>query len=497
MTMTDSRPPIGLTTLPVTLSTTLVDAPHVKISGMNDDWMTDAWDLYGSLDEVWAPANLIGNGLGSFFSFPSDKPPVGERDFQHVPSTDEHILAAWDQLSNSPGHSVNQMFALFGVNWAIGGSAYLIGTDNGTVWELLSPKEFRIPEDDKEPYQRVLDENGETEDLERNKTLVQRIWRPRADLTKRPDSPMRSLNLVCRELHDLYMTIQARLNSRLAANGIFFVPNSMSLPNADIPAGQAEQVTDPFIFRLNYLLNQGLKHKGSAQGAIPILIRGPGEAGDQIRHITLDQVITEQELQERAELRAAIAFGFDLPMARQTQKGDEVNHWEGALLRKDETILHYSPIAQSFASRGLLPVLKALAKNHAAGKGSIKNLSADVLGSIENTVIALDHAALDQQPNVHDGARQLHDRGLIHGQAVLDTHQYDDTERLEGDEYVRWVGSQTKNARLMLYGTEEMEDIPDEWFDVGPGSGPMGAPKKDDAPTDGDEPKGIPDDGPA
>jgi hypothetical protein len=102
--------------------------------------------------------------------------------------------------------------------------------------------------------------------------------------------------------------------------------------------------------------------------------------------------------------------------------------------------------------------------------------------------------------NQQEDARQLRDRGLISNEASRRLSGIKEADAISGDEYVRWVGQQTKNPMLMLYGLPEFDQI--DWAQVnampgtpgfapgstadpseaGPGEGDPGSP--DDRETD-------------
>jgi hypothetical protein len=79
--------------------------------------------------------------------------------------------------------------------------------------------------------------------------------------------------------------------------------------------------------------------------------------------------------------------------------------------------------------------------------------------------------------NQQEDARQARDRGLITAKGTMELSGIDNTMHLDpnSEEYIRWVGLQTKNPMLMAYGTKGYEDV--DWDTVakfpakaGPGS---------------------------
>jgi hypothetical protein len=111
-----------------------------------------------------------------------------------------------------------------------------------------------------------------------------------------------------------------------------------------------------------------------------------------------------------------------------------------------------------------------------------------------------DLSASTVHANQQEDARQLRDRGLISAKASRRMSGVREDDKIDDQEYVRWVGQQTKNPVLMMHGLPEADkvdwekampqpvvpgpapDSPADDSEAGPGEGDPGSP--DDRETD-------------
>ena len=310
-----------------------------RLSRTRRSWQAEGWGFYRSLPEVRYPANYIGNALSRFTMRPGWRDPDSPTADPRVPDAKNRpaiIGAAEDTLAalEGPQGGPGEIQRRYGINMNISADGILLGedgTEEATQWEFLSINEIMFAPDSRGEMaayrNRFGDDDGQREENKLPRSVyTRRFWHSHPEFSEQADGPLESLAADCRRLMDLNDAISARLLSRLASAGLLFLPNSLSMPvmpNPDDPSA-AEQ--DPVIASIITLMTQAIQTRGTAASVIPIILRGPDDLGEKIKHITLDRVIDEGEMRLRDELRQTITRGQDLPVEVQTELGGS-NHW--------------------------------------------------------------------------------------------------------------------------------------------------------------------------
>lgn len=318
--------------------------------------------------------------------------------------------------------------------------------------------------------------------------MLGRVWIPNRRYVDLTDSALTALDVECDALDILTKTIKAKLMSRFAIAGILYLPDTVA--NARISRGTvaANQEIDNTIQFLIAAMTRNVKTYEDATVGMPILLRGPGDAAEQIKHIVMDRELFETDLTLRSELIGRILQGLDSnqDMTKGTAGQNHFSSWSAA---DEERRIAVQPDLETMCWALTRLVLH-------------KQLQADGMEpeQILRHSIWFDLSASTVRANQQEDARQLSDRGLIHAKAVRRMSGASEEDALEGEEYVRWVGQQTKNPVLMMHGLPEAEKIdwdkampqpktpgpaPDSPADdpeAGPGEGDPGSP--DDRETD-------------
>jgi hypothetical protein len=319
--------------------------------------------------------------------------------------------------------------------------------------------------------------------------MLGRVWqsnRRYADLT---DSALRALDVECEALDLLTKTIKAKLMSRFALAGLFFIPDSIANARTTRTQNQiAGQEVDNTINYLIAAMTKNVRNWEDATAYMPILLKGPADAGEKIKHITMDREIFETDLNLRRELINRILQGLD--SNQDTTKGGEAqSHWGVWAASDEERRIAVQPDLEvmTWAMTRLI-LHRKLQEDGMAPEEILKH------------GVGFDLSAAAVKSNQQEDARQLADRGLINDDAVLRMNGLTEKDKMDEEGYVRWVGQQTKNPVLMMHGLPEEKKIdwdkampqpvvpgpaPDSTADDperGPGQGDPGSP--DDRETD-------------
>lgn len=316
-----------------------------------------------------------------------------------------------------------------------------------------------------------------------------RIWRPAAQFVDQAASPMRALDTECELLHLLTINLKAKLTSRMALNGIFFVPSEINDIRTGAPKGNESEFHDNKV--LDALIKAAtwaiINHE-RPDAAVPIFMTGPGQFGDMIKHIVMDREIYATDMLLRAELIDRILTGLDVQKAKA--KGDEQsNHWNAWANNDDELRVNVKPDLEMFCWALTRMVLYR------------EMLDAQIKPeTVTKYVLWYDLSAATTSVNQAEDARQAADRILIGPAASRRMMNIKEADAPTEAEQIRAVGLKLNVPMLAVYGLEEAKNIdwdkvaasktgppadsPADPSQVGPGKGNPGSPNdgKNDTP---------------
>lgn len=302
---------------------------------------------------------------------------------------------------------------------------------------------------------------------------------------------MTPLDSICQQLDLMTKGVLARLLSRIAMNGILYVPNTISeVIAAGDPSKDAKAFNgDKIIARLVAAYMHNMKEHDVSVATMPFILRGPPDAGSQILFIRNEQEIAEVELKLRDEATMRLLRGLDVSATSVEGNGDS-NHWSAWADRDDELRARITPDLElmSFALDVLLidPTARALGVRES-----------DINGS----KCCFDLSGATARPNLAEDARQGRDRKAVGQRGVRATAGIPEEYAPTPDELIRMAGEAAKNPYLELWkvpGAENIDwelyakvagkaqpgpdpDSPGEDPSVGPGVGDPGAPGKGDS----------------
>lgn len=270
-------------------------------------------------------------------------------------------------------------------------------------WRILSHAEI-AEEGAGESALWVIDRgDGEPEKYRQDEAYCIRIWNPHPKKWVEANSSVRSALPILRELVGLSKTVAASTDSRLAGAGILAVPSEMSMGSPVPQEGDgADPADDPFFAALFQTITTAISDRGSADAVVPIVIKGPAEHLDKIRHITLGTPFDAATGDHTDRAIKRLANSLNIP-AQVLMGLADVNHWTGWLLDDTTIKMHIEPvlnvILHGLTTRYLWPVLQGTAE------------SFDPL--LRKYRITGDTSALRQRPNRAAEAKDGHDSLVI------------------------------------------------------------------------------------
>jgi len=315
--------------------------------------------------------------------------------------------------------------------------------------------------------------------------LLGRVWVPDKQWVDLTDSALQSLDTECEALFLLTKTIKAKLMSRFATAGIFFIPDGMSTARI---SGHQEQVAGQTIDNtMNFIIatmQRNLRNWEDASAWQPILLKGPPDQGEKLRHIVMDREVFETDMHLRGELIGRIMQGLD-SNADTTQGVGDKSHFAAWAASDEERRVAVQPDLESmcFSLTRLVLHRKMLADGTSEEE-------------IARHGIWYDLSESAVRGNQQEDARQGNDRGLVSNKATRRAIGFTEPDAMVGDEFVRWTGRQVKNPYLMTYGLPEHKKIDWEMVkEVQSGGGPAADSPADDPEAGPGTDSGSPDSG--
>lgn len=315
-------------------------------------WQTEAWDYYNEIGEIRYVVEFMGNLLSKCRLYAAVRPDANE---SPIPVEDEGsgvdsgvAKTAMDTLERLRSSQGGQAAIQRGIamNWDVAGECFLHGhTDDETGeddWFVRSVDEIEVGNRSYKIRSSLATQSGREipED-----DYICRLWLPDPRFSNLATSPMRSVLGVCESLLLLSREIRATAKSRLSA-GLLLMPDELSFgsvdPTRDLSDGEAGD--DPFNQELIDTLIAPIQNEGSAAAVAPMIIRGPGEFLDKVRHLAFARQL-DSTLDARIEglvMRLARALNAPVEVATGLQETTFAN---AAAVQKSEWDSHGEPRA--------------------------------------------------------------------------------------------------------------------------------------------------------
>lgn len=406
-------------------------------------WYTQAWNFYDTIGEYRYACNWVGNLLSRAILEVWENGEV---------TKDEHAIAAMEAFFGGP-EGQREFLRQSGTHLTVPGDYYIVGEDMGEApdkWSVVSASRISSTGGDNPIWKVGKDELDDP--------LVIRIWRPHPNDQEKSDSPSRAVLPVLSELFDLTKYVASQVSSRLAGAGIFAIPNEMTfgsvrsqVQNGDATDNQNVNTgLNAFLIELYESMAAALDTPEDPASRVPVLLAGPGEYLDKLRHITFATELDKQTKTLRDEAIRRLALGMDMPPEILTGTGD-MNHWNSWQTEEAAIKAHTEPLLQLITSavteKYLWPYLL------------------DVMeGEDENTVrrfvIHADTSKIRLRPNRSKEALELYDRGILTMEATARENGFDPADLMSDDDrkqwFVRKVASGSTTPELVAWALQQI-----------------------------------------
>lgn len=386
------------------------------VNTAEDAWQQEAWDHYNHVGELRFVCQWLRNSAARVTLYAADVDPLNGAP-KAEPS--ENVLARQvvaDIAGGPAGQS--ELMARAATAMTVPGEmhiAILSDPDEGETWHIIGSRNVR--RDDITGSIVIVMDDGEERTLDPDTESIFRVHNPHPENPRQADSPVRAALPILREIRSMDALIHSSARSRVAGNGILFMPKEVQAARAAAPGGgdapglpsTPEQIArpDPAATQLSRTLSnvmkQALEVPGSAEALTPIVLAVPGEHIDQFRHLTFGNDLTEQHRATREAAIRRLSLSLDVPAEVLMGMGDST-HWNAGLVDEQAVRQHIAPMLTTICDALTVSVLRPL----------LESMGSDPSG----VVVWFDMSPLTQKQDRGEDALAAYEAGAISSDAL-------------------------------------------------------------------------------
>lgn len=446
----------------LTAAATLVDistaegrTSYAKRRTAAQGWQDEAWLYFDAIGEISYAFTVVSNALSRVRLYtahvvdPAAQPVPADPDNQ----TGQASIEILDRLNSAFG-GIPGLLRDAAMNIQVSGECLLVqrpanpfaSPPEPESWDIRSVDELQIGTDGR--FVIMPREDGDKTSaipLPKN-AFVARIWRPHPRFSDSATSSMRPVLDLCAELVLLNKTFRSTERSRLNS-GMLYLPDGLSVaasPDPDAFAGDQSELADPddtsgafdagafdvadqadtdeFEEALLDAMMTPIADEESASAVVPLLVRGPADLGEKIRHIQFERTFDDALAQRAEHVLDRIMQGLDVP--KEVVKGLSSLKFSTAQIVDIQLYqAHVEPLAllicDALTTVYLRPALRSL------------GLPED---EIKKHVIWYDPSAVTTRPNRAEDADVGYEKHLIAGDTWRRAHNFTDDDAPTGTE---------------------------------------------------------------
>lgn len=371
---------------------------------------------------------------------------------------DDIVVSAVAMRANSGDWGrLASLVAFSGIGWVTG---KYFGMNN-MQWNIYSVDEFRWDKgDDKSP---TIIENrfGTGRPMWRDGVEEQPLWfkvyYPSLSIGNEPYTPLMGQQAleVCEALL-LITTVEVAVARSRLSNGILYIPSEVQFLQVLSPEEGAALIDQqPADILRDYMLSP-ITDTGSPDAVVPIVIRGPAEYAQALRHLMIERANTPEDFATRRDaFLKELAMLLPVPEAVLMGLGD-ATHWSASLNEDSSLRVYWKPlgrlIATALTNEYLRPYLAYLL-DIGFWKGDPFSYS-----------ITADMSMITRKPGDWQRDMALYNAGLLKAEAVLNSVGYGKGDMASEADLKRIVA--LKAAGRMLQNPQQV----DRGGNVDPGS---------------------------
>jgi hypothetical protein len=307
-------------------------------------WQNQAWYFYDSVGELWFAFNWLASAVSRATLYAAEIDP--DTGLVTGPTEDARAQAVAAQILGGADDRP-QLQSTMALHWQVSGETYILilpqGAGTPDRWLTLSRRGMKIQGTTwsyKDPLTGVWTKLVEGTDR------VIRIWSPHPAEQTHAHSAMRPAIPILTEIEKASQNIIARLDSRLAGNGLYFLPQEMDFATADGEEASTQTLMD----QLTNASEMSISEPGHASAHVPIFVQVPGEYVEAAANGHVD-LATAMDGEVAGTREAALTrLGRTLEMSREIAMGQmsESNHWTGWQIEESTYKIHLEPFLLKF-----------------------------------------------------------------------------------------------------------------------------------------------------
>ena len=384
-----------------------------------EQWQQEAWYYFDAVGELRGPYVWIANAVSQADVHATELDPDTGKP---TGPTEDPMATAVAAMALGGAARRAGLLRLLALCWQVPGEAWIIvrpakRAGDPDTWLVLSGNKVKAKG---ESWQYTDPFTGEMVTLTTNDRLL-RVWCPHPNDQAKADSSARPAIPVCREIEKASQSIAARLDSRLAMNGVWVVPEEI-----DFPKGEHETVGAAIMDLFLSVAEQGISNPGQAAAAVPIVLTVPGEqisnAVWQDFASAFDAAVVE--LRQDAIRRLAATLDMPKDVAEGTQ--GESNHWSAWQVEESTYKIYIEPLLKAIGDAvtelWFRPALIAM---------GMPPERADMFE------LGWDTTAIVARPDDTENLRDLHDRLLISDDYMRDENGIPEDAKPDEEEYTK------------------------------------------------------------
>lgn len=360
-----------------------------------------AWHYWGRVPELRYTTRYIANALSVVRLYVGEVDPAGGDPIK-LPEDHPASKLMADFAGGQAGQA--ELLDRLGLHLTVAGDSVIVGPKAGSGGGEQEPfNKWRVYSTE-EVYSRngvvYVQMPGNSKEIRvPASNLPVRIWRQHPVRWYDADSPVKGSFSVLRELVMMDDHVHATGTSRLAGAGFLGIPEELDLPTPEMDIEGTE--VDRFVAFLTEVMGLAIKNRESASALVPIILRGPGEFIEKIKHFDFSTEFSAQVPELRMAAIRRLALGMDVPPEILLGSAQSTS-WSAWQTDESTLRVHLVPLMQlitsSLTEGWLRPMLEELP------------LSEKEQEQIPKLVVYFDIGKLKIRQDVSGDAQNLFDR---------------------------------------------------------------------------------------
>lgn len=379
---------------------------RARMQSTTETWQNDAWYYFDVNGELRSALTWIANAvsqadLHATAIDPDTGKPTGPSEDQRAQTIAAMAFGGFAQRAG--------ILKTLAICWQCVGEAWIIirpgPAGKGDTWLALAGDKVRAKG---ESWQFTDPMTGLTLTLGGTDRLL-RVWSPHPHDQSKADSAVRPALPILREIEKATQNIAARLDSRIAMNGLMALAEELDFPKGDFQTG-SEAFMDQLLTNAEY----GLQNPGQASSQVPMAFSAPGELianGGAFAHYDISTQFDGAVVELRQDGRTMLAGSLDMPKQVAEGSQGEGNHWSDWKVEEDTYKIYIEP---------LLKALGNAVDEHWFRPALIADGMAPDQAEFQE--IGWDTTAIVARPDASETLESLYDKILISDEYMLAEH---------------------------------------------------------------------------